>query len=723
LLPWPIMQTPVGGARPHGRAVARRTCSIPARVQAAFLDHLQQARRITAADADATRRHVSQTGLSVVESIVSLGLVPERIAYEELAAAANMPFADAKTVAPSALALKLVPSRIARQHSIVPVTVDHRTITFLTARPFDVDAESDVSFTTGRRAVAMLACRTDLQSLLERVYPTAIDVEHLLARFQTSGGVEIDAHQLTDSPSDSAVIELCNALLARAIETGASDLHLDPSADGSVVRLRVGGVLDTLLSLPPDATVFVRNRFKVIANADISVRNRPQDGAFALRVNGRRIDVRLSSVPTTSGEKIVLRIIDSRSDLQSLDALGYDAETLARLRRALNRPDGLLLVTGPTGSGKTTSLYAALAHLRTGRVNIVSVEDPVERMLPGINQIAVNARAGNTFASVLRAVLRQDPDVVMVGEVRDAEVASMLGQAAFTGHLVLSSLHTTDAASAVMRLLNLGLEPFKVAECLSGIVAQRLVRRLCPDCRAVHSDFEARRLGREHHVSRIAAAEGPGCDTCKGSGYLDRVTLVELLTPNDDIRQAIARGASAAELRAAMQAAGTPTMRDHAARLLAEGITSIGEIERVLGAEETSAVPAPEAPKKRVLVAEDDVITGTLLHMVLERAGYAVIDARTGRQAVQLAQQQAPHLILMDLNMPEMDGYEALRQLRAAPQLSHVPIVVVTSEEGEDVQQRVLDSGADDYIVKPFEPAMLTARLQGVFSRRRFAAA
>ena len=217
-----------------------------------------------------------------------------------------------------------------------------------------------------------------------------------------------------------------------------------------------------------------------MAKADIAVRNKPQDGAFRVKVDGRPIDVRLSSLPTVDGEKLVMRVIDSGSPLQSLDQLGYDADTLVRLERALARPDGLVLVTGPTGSGKTTALYAALGHLRTGRTNIVSVEDPVERTVPGVTQIPVNARAGNTFPAVLRALLRQDPNVIMVGEVRDAEVAQIVGQAAYTGHLVLTSMHTVDTATAITRLTNLGLEPFKVAECLSAVLAQRLLRTPLP---------------------------------------------------------------------------------------------------------------------------------------------------------------------------------------------------------------------------------------------------
>jgi type II secretory ATPase GspE/PulE/Tfp pilus assembly ATPase PilB-like protein/ActR/RegA family two-component response regulator len=495
--------------------------------------------------------------------------------------------------------------------------------------------------------------------------------------------------------------------VARAVDSHASDLHLDPTDSGILVRLRVGGVLEAVMTLPELVAHSVRNRFKIMGGADISVRHRPQDGAFALKVAGRRVDVRLSTLPTTWGEKLVMRVIDSQSELQALDTLGYDDEMLARLRRVLERPDGLVLATGPTGSGKTTALYAALNHLRNGRVNIVSVEDPVERTLPGVNQIPVNAKAGATFASVLRSVLRQDPNILMVGEVRDAEVAAIVGQAAYTGHLVLTSLHTTDAATAVTRLLNLGLEPFKVAESLSGILAQRLVRQLCPDCRI---------------DGRGGAFPGVGCARCHFTGFSDRVPVAELLTPTDEVRNVIARGATAGEIRAAMRAAGVPSMRDRGRALVKAGITSEDEIARVIGADEAVTAQAPSSPKQSILIADDEPITRTLVRLLLERDGHAVIEAQTGQQAIDLAVQHSPDLIVMDLNMPQMDGYDAIKALRHNPSFADTPIVVVTAEEGPATEQKVLALGADDYIVKPFDPAVLTARVKAVFKRQQLAA-
>jgi len=367
--------------------------------------------------------------------------------------------------------------------------------------------------------VTWVACRSTLIDAIDRCYPKLRDLDVLAARIRTERQVVENTDSNDSGPTDSAVVDLCNHILARAVEVGASDAHIECGREGIAVRFRICGVLEPVLTLPTAVSHAIRNRFKIMARADIAVRHRPQDGSFRLKVHGRPIDVRLSTLPTVDGEKLVMRVIDSFSPLQAIDKLGYDDDTLARLRRSLARPDGLVLVTGPTGCGKTTALYAALGHLRTGRTNIVSVEDPVERTVPGISQIPVNARSGNTFPVVLRSLLRQDPNVIMVGEVRDSEVANIAGQAAYAGHLVLSSMHTGDAATAITRLQNLGLEPFKIAESLSAVLAQRLLRTLCPHCRRVHDEVESRRRAAEHHVRSVPASAGPGCSHCKDTGY------------------------------------------------------------------------------------------------------------------------------------------------------------------------------------------------------------
>jgi type IV pilus assembly protein PilB len=685
-----------------------------------FLDRVAVAAHCSRASLDEVAAHAARTNVPIADALVSYGTVSEDVSYETLAAVSGMPKVSLAETAPAQLAVRMVPARVARRHRLVPLAVTDRTLKYAICRPFDDDAERDVAFTSGRRPEAVIATRTDVDGLLARSYPKSSELEVIVARLRSTSVIETITEFDASAQSESAVIELCNHLIARAVEAGSSDIHVEANHEGAVVRFRVSGIMEPVATIPPAAAPAVCNRFKIMARADISMRMRPQDGAFALLLDGRRIDVRFSSVPTVTGEKLVMRVIDSRSEFRSLEQLGYPHDIYSRLRQSLSRPDGLVLVTGPTGSGKTTALYSALDILRARAVNIVTVEDPVERQVSGVTQIPVNTRAGATYASVLRSVLRQDPNVIMVGEIRDAEVAGILGQAAYTGHLVLSSLHTTDAVTAIVRLLNLGLEPFKVAESLSLILGQRLVRRLCTQCRIVHSEFEARRLGEEQHVPRIAASPGAGCPACRFTGHSGRLVVAELLTPDAGLRDAIARGAPTGELRSAMRAAGLMTMRERGLNYVAEGLTSLEEVNRVLAADEQPVAATPESG--RVLVAEDDAITRMLVKLLLERDGYTVLEAANGRQAVEIAAREHPALVVMDLNMPEMNGYDAIAHLRRVPALSAMPVMVLTSEEGPGVETTVLQLGADDYVLKPFDPGVLSSRVKAAFRRLRVAA-
>jgi type IV pilus assembly protein PilB len=666
--------------------------------------------------------HCNRLRVPLVEAVVDLGFVSESDSYAALAIFTGLPLVDLSDVTPSNLALRLVPEKVARRHLLIPITEDNRLLTYAIGRPFNDEAERDVAFASGRSPQAVVARRSHIVTALDKFYRHLSDVDLLLNRVRSTSAVEAVDFKDPGAAGDSPVIDLCNHIVARAVEAGASDVHIEPTKQGLVVRYRLGGILETAMTLPAEGATAIRNRYKVMAKIDVSVKHRPQDGAFRLLVNGRAIDVRLSTLPTINGEKFVMRVIDSRLEAQGLDALGYDAPNLERLKKALDKPDGLVVVTGPTGSGKTTALYSALQHLSAGRTNIVTVEDPVERQIQGVTQMPVNSRSGNGFAAAFKSVLKQDPNVIMVSEIRDNEVAQIAGQAAYTGHLVLSSLHTADAASAVTRLLNLGLEPFKVAESLSAVVAQRLVRKLCADCRVVHSEIEARTLGREHGIASIAASAGKGCDTCRHTGYVDRVPVAEVLTPDTHVRDAIGKGATASEIRAAMQSAGCASMRQRGLQLVAEGVTSIDEINRVLAAEPVAAKPA--SANKRVLVVDDDRITRMLVKLLIEKEGYEVLEGETGRHAIDIAHRERPDLLVIDLMMPDMDGYQAIEHIRRDVSLSTLPVIVLTAEDGPGIEERVLELGADDYIVKPFEAPVLISRVRAAFRRiQRTAAA
>ncbi len=667
--------------------------------------------------------HSESKHTSLPEAIVALGFVSEIDAYVALAQATGLPLVDLHDTKVSELAVRLIPERQARRHELVPIAEDNRTLTYAIARPFDSDADNDIAFASGRRARAVLAPRSQVLAALDRYYPKTDDIAKILGRLRADPRVG-SAHSLavTTDP-DSPVVELCAQILKGAVDANASDIHVEPFADEGFVRYRLAGILEPILTIPREAVAHVVNRFKILARANIALHHQPQDGQFRLTIHDHPVDVRLSTLPTVHGEKIVMRIVDSRSPLQTLDALGYEPDTLERLRHALARPDGLILFTGPTACGKTTALYAALNELRTGRTNILTVEDPVERYVPGVSQVAVNTKAGASFAAVLRSVLRQDPNVIMVGEIRDSEVAQMVGQAAYTGHLVLSSLHTMDAAAAVGRLQNLGLEPFRIAETLAAIFAQRLVRRLCSRCKVMLPEDEARALGAAHGITAVAAKAGKGCDQCRQTGYMSRVPVAEVLTLDDTLRAAVRAGAGERELRAAMRAAGYRTMREAALDLVAKGVTSLEEINRVLADEDVPmAAPGPRL-RLRVLVADDDRMIRLMVRRLLEKEAFDVVEATNGRQAVDLARREHPNLMILDLGMPEMDGYAAIAELKQDLALADIPVMVLTAQDESGVEERVLELGADDYLIKPIEPGVLLSRVRAAFRRAIRAAA
>ncbi|HLG56135.1 MAG TPA: ATPase, T2SS/T4P/T4SS family [Vicinamibacterales bacterium] len=701
-----------GVRQSRGASPARRVPALPGRVRDAFGAALVHECHITQTALQTALDRCAKDGQPLCDAVVALGYVDEDAAYRLLATVAGITFDDRGEVDSSPLAIKLVPARVARRHELVPVAVDDKTVRYLTATPYDVDAERDVSFATGRVAVAILARRSVVQAAIARLYPESI-VEATRPDRPGPGpaparaGATIELAAAAETSPDSAIINLCHSLLARAIEANASDLHFDPAGNGLVVQMRVAGVLETAMTIPANVVGAVVSRLKTHARVGTAVRNRPQEGVFTFQLSGRRVDVRLSTVPTAAGEKLLLRITDKQRELLAIDALGYAPEMLERLTRALDQPRGLVLMTGPVGCGKTTSLYAALQYLQSRRANVVSVEEQIEQTVPGINQIAVNIRAGGTIVSALRSAVALEPDVLMVGELRDAEVAAIAWEAANAGCLVLSSVETLDAAAAVTHLLNLGLEPQRITDCLKGIVDLRLARRLCTACHGKTS--------------------GSGCVRCRSTGFAGRVALADLLTPTDAISTAITRGQTSMDIRRAMEAAGFPSIKDHANALVAAGVTSRDEAARVVGAVavvESAAVvePVSSPPRPSVLIADDEPITRTLVRLLLERDGYSVIEAHNGREAVDLAVRHTPSLIVMDLNMPQMDGYEAIKEIRRVHGLESAPIVVVTMEDGANVAEQVLSLGADDYIMKPFEPSVLTARVKAAFGRQRLAA-
>ena len=443
-----------------------------------------------------------------------------------------------------------------------------------------LEALDEIACAYHARVAAEPATLDEVERLVERLTTRA---ERLIELARAEGAEDDLAADVRDLATQPPVVRYVNLLVRDAHDAGASDIHLEATRSGLAARFRLDGVLAPAPEPPAELHHAVVSRIKLLAELDIAERRRPQDGRIRVRLEARELDLRVSTVPTMFGESVVLRLLDRGGRPVGLEELGMAPDVLERVNRLARRPHGMLLVTGPTGSGKTTTLYAALGQREAMTEKIITVEDPVEYQLPGVTQVPVHRQAGVTFGAALRSILRQDPDVVMVGEMRDAETAEIAVQAAMTGHLVFSTLHTNDAVGAVPRLLDLGVPDYLVAATVEGILAQRLVRRICAQCRTTyHPSGESVALLCGQPVGRVALERGAGCAACRGTGFRGRAGLFELLVVTDEVKDAITRGAGRADLRTIAREAGMTTLREDGWRKVREGTTTVEEVLRVV---------------------------------------------------------------------------------------------------------------------------------------------
>lgn len=531
-----------------------------------------------------------ENGSRIGEIMVRLGFVSHSAVARALAIQCDMPLLVTDLYPEFPVLEECVSTRFLRETATLPLAEDTETVTIAMADPTNTYAIDAFRILTGRNVIAHVAASDELEFALERLYGSGRSAMGQIVDDIES--IEIndfdhdDVQHLKDQASEAPVIRLVGLIIRKALDTRASDIHVEPFENRLIVRYRIDGVMHEVESPPRRLSAAVISRIKIMANLDIAERRLPQDGRIKLRLQGKEVDLRVSTVPTMHGESVVMRILDKGGVPLNFESLGFEADLLEQFSEVLLRPHGILLVTGPTGSGKTTTLYTALSQLNKPDVKILTVEDPVEYQMDGINQIQVKPQIDLTFANALRSIVRQDPDVIMIGEIRDLETAQIAVQSALTGHLVLSTLHTNDAASTINRLLDMGMDDYLLTSTVVGIQAQRLVRTLCRDCRKSYVALPE--IVIETGLNRFANGDGPiclfepvGCEACAHTGFVGRVAIMEIMPMTDGIRSQVMRHATSGDIQKQAVAEGMLTMYEHGLRKVLAGTTTLEEVLRV----------------------------------------------------------------------------------------------------------------------------------------------
>ena len=741
-----------------------------------------------------------KNGGSIIDALNRRGVASEEQIARKLSETLRLPLVDLPAVALDSAVVGLVREDLATRYKIVPLRTQEQALYVAIANPLDREGLHALEFATGRRIHPEVAPLTAIRDALQHAYHLEEALDQYLRGVSDEG--ELPVWELEEEPLDfknlmrgaeiPPIIKLLNLILLEGIRSRASDIHVESDVSLVRVRQRIDGMLEESFRLPKWVHDPLIARCKVLAKLDITERRVPQDGRIHLRFQERMMDLRVSSLPTQYGEKVTMRILDPGSAPTGLDPLRMTARDLQCLRQAIARPEGMVLVTGPTGSGKTTTLYAMLAEIVSPTRNVVTIENPIEYQLRGANQVEINEKQGLTFAGTLRSILRQDPDVILVGEIRDRETADIALRAAQTGHLVLSTLHTNDSVSAITRLMDIGIEPYMLASSLHLIMAQRLVRCSCERCAEVYEpDVEHLRA---LHISPAERRfrRGTGCGACRKSGFSGRRVVHEVLQITPAVAKLIESRAPEAVIRQQGRLEGMRVLAENAADMVRAGVTVPAEVLRVVdvieqeagsslscpscnrGVEEafsvcphcgarlhgpcgscgkqlqaewqicpfcaapakvTTAVgplPPPGVPASpvqeaadsatrqfRALVVDDQPDFRRLISFTLQNSGLplSIQTATCGREAVEMAQDDPPDLLILDVMMPEMDGFEVCERLRSSVRTAFIPILMLTALDDAAHRARGFMAGTDDYIGKPFARAELLARVRRLLDR------
>jgi len=684
----------------------------------------------------------------VGETVVQMGMVTEDDICKALSRQLKIPLAKLKSRKVSQKVLNLISPDICYKKNVVPLGFSKKSLWIAMNDPTDHETLKDLAFISGYHTRAAIEKKSIIIDFLMRYYPPQLEAQDsLLAEDDTTEDMiqvvdniddqeDISFSSLEKAAKGGVIRKLTNGIIANAIKERASDIHIEPQENEVIIRFRVDGIMRDIMTFTKTAHPSVVSRIKIMASLDITERRKSQDGRARIQIIDRPFDLRISSLPTYYGEKIVIRVLEARLTMP-LDKIGMGTDELEQFKSLLRRPQGIILITGPTGSGKTTTLYSALGYIFSQEINIVTIEDPVEYSLPGINQVQVNTAAGMTFAKGLRSLLRQDPDVVMIGEIRDEETAKIAFQTSQTGHLVLSTLHTNDAISAVNRLKNMGIEPFWMASSLLCVVAQRLVRKIHNEC-CTEEVIPQAVLSRFPEISPAVFKRGKGCPGCQDSGYSGRIGIYEMFVPDHEIKKMIASNAQAPDILHTARNSGMKLISEDGFEKASKGLTTLDEIIRTVPPVKQKEVQAesyqPDQPgqtsgtdsgsgrspalkqtahlKDLIMVVDDDEAILRIIKKILTNEFYDVNEASDGIDGLKQVFEHPPDLILVDYDMPGMNGIDFIKKLKTHSRMANIPVIMLTASDPEKTEIEALNMGADDWISKPIHKERLLVRIK-----------
>jgi type IV pilus assembly protein PilB len=690
--------------------------------------------------------------------LMDMGIVNDEMIAKALASQLKIPFLRLGNIQIPKEVTDLVPQEMAENYMLLPVKVIKKQLIIAMTNPLEFYALDDLRFITKMDIFVTVATQSDILFAIREFYPRQNLGRTLRPDVGFGENIEIvgqgkekednvqDLLNLTELPP---VVRLTNTVLVEAIRMKASDVHIEPQKDNLIIRYRIDGIMREIMQLDKQIHLSLVSRIKIISNMDISIRRKPQDGRAQVKVGNSHYDLRISTLPASYGEKVTIRILNPNAGGMEITELGFSEKDLRHFIEAIVRPQGIILVTGPTGSGKSSTLYTVLKQLNSPKVNIVTVEDPVEFDIAGINQVQINPKAGVTFADGLRSILRQDPDIVMVGEIRDSETAKIAFQAAQTGHLVLSTLHTNDAPSAITRLLDMGVDSFVIADSLLAVIGQRLVRGICKKCK-IPDPLTPQIFDQLEFVINQDRTnkfwKGAGCEACQYSGYMGRLGIFELLMITPAIKEILSRNVAAITIRKAADKEGFSTLNMDGIAKAFMGLTTIEEVFRVAPPEYDDAAQEsldkavknrepvsvsyqhethkPATPSSigsirpdKILIVDDNQVVLKILKNILESQNFLTVCANNGIEALKIAVQEKPDLIITDYIMPEMDGMALITKLKSQLTTRFIPVIMLTVKDEVDAEVEVINAGADDYLTKPINPKRLIVRINRLLSR------